>query len=69
MSRSTVTITVYPQVDAFARVIFRIAREVLKTERQLKKLRRQAAIQAKQIRRNEYRANRRPALIHNGRKP
>jgi len=69
MSRRNVVVTIYPQVNSFVKAMARVARVFLTTERQVKKLRRQTLIQAKQFRRDQHRANRRPALIHNGSKP
>lgn len=69
MSRSTVTVTIHPKVDAFIRVLRRLARTAVRADRQMKALRRRQRILAKQERRDQYRGNRRPALIHNGSKP
>lgn len=69
MSRSTVTVTITPQVDGFIKALVRLARAAVRADRQMKALRRRQRIIAKQARRDQYRANRRPALIHNGSKP
>lgn len=66
MSRSTVTVRIYPRVPQLVKAMARVARVLLTAERQMKKFRRQIIIQAKQFRRDQRRANRRPALIHNG---
>lgn len=69
MSRSTVTVTVHPQVDRFIKVLCRLGRTAVRADRQMKAWRARQRILAKQTRRNDLRANRRPALIHNGSKP
>lgn len=68
MSRRNITVTIYPQVNSFVKAMARAARVFLTSERQMKKLRRQSIIQDKQLRRDLARINRRPALIHNGRR-
>lgn len=69
MSRSTVTVMITPRVDALINALVRLGRAAVRANRQMKALRRRQRIQAKQARRDQHRANRRPALIHNGSKP
>lgn len=68
MSRSTVTVTIYPRVPQLVKAMARVARVLLTAERQTKRFRRQVVIKTKQFRRDQHRANRRPVLIHNGRR-
>lgn len=69
MSRSTVTVTITPKVDAFIRALRSLGRAAVRADRQMKAFRRRQRILTKQARRDQHRANRRPALIHNGSKP
>lgn len=64
-----VTVTITPNVTNFIRAFKQLGRAVEVAHRQMKRLQRKTAILNKQMRRNEIRNNRRPALIHNGRKP
>lgn len=64
----TVTVTITPVIKAFDKAMKRVGYAVEGAHRKMKKFRRQANIIGKQVVRDAYKANRRPALIHNGRK-